>query len=74
VPALVVALVGNDGEEQGGGVSDGFLHVDEVMLLKLNADLVALRDCPIYEQPFTLRTSLALEKLRDFRRQDWSPM
>src|SRR5262249_52663842 len=37
-PGLVLSLVGNEGD-------DGFLELDEVMNLRLNADLVVLSAC-----------------------------
>jgi CHAT domain-containing protein/Tfp pilus assembly protein PilF len=44
-PSLVLSLVGNDGREQGGGRNDGFLQMDEVTHLRLDADLVVLSAC-----------------------------
>jgi CHAT domain-containing protein len=44
-PSLVLSLVGNDNRAEGGGVNDGFLQLDEVTNLKLNADLVVLSAC-----------------------------
>ncbi len=44
-PALVLSLVGNDDLRDEFGRNDGFLRLDEVTGLKLNADLVVLSAC-----------------------------
>jgi CHAT domain-containing protein len=44
-PALVLSLVGTSGKQDEDGTDDGFLQLDEVSGLKLNADLVVLSAC-----------------------------
>jgi CHAT domain-containing protein len=45
-PGLVLSLIGNLGEEDGtGGTNDGFLRLDEVTHLRLNARVVVLSAC-----------------------------
>ncbi len=44
-PALVLSLVGNDDVRDEFGRNEGFLRLDEVTGLKLNADLVVLSAC-----------------------------
>jgi CHAT domain-containing protein len=45
-PALVLSLVGTDDKvDEDGGRNDGFLRLDEVTRLKMNADLVVLSAC-----------------------------
>jgi CHAT domain-containing protein/tetratricopeptide (TPR) repeat protein len=45
LPALVLAQAGNDGKADDYGINDGFLRLDEVLNLRLNADLVVLSSC-----------------------------
>jgi CHAT domain-containing protein len=45
LPALVLSLVGNDGRQDDYGSDDGFLRLDDVLNLRLNADLVVLSAC-----------------------------
>jgi len=44
-PALVLSLIGSDGRRDEFGTNDGFLRLDEVTGLALNADLVVLSAC-----------------------------
>jgi CHAT domain-containing protein len=44
-PSLVLSLIGNNGKADALGANDGFLQMDEVMQLKMNADLVVLSAC-----------------------------
>ena len=44
-PSLVLNLIGNDGASDALGVNDGYLQLDEIMRLKLNADMVVLSAC-----------------------------
>jgi CHAT domain-containing protein len=44
-PSLVLNLIGNDGKKDEYGANDGFLQLDVVTQLKLNADLVVLSAC-----------------------------
>jgi CHAT domain-containing protein len=44
-PSLVLSLVGNDGKAGPHGVNDGLLQMDEVLRLRLNADLTVLSAC-----------------------------